>query len=245
MKFALSGVTVAVMLAVTPVLSSAGPHDRGVNARQHHQQQRIHEGVRQGDLTRGEARHLQREAHDVRVKEREYRADGRFTPAERRDVQRDLDRVSGDIHRERHDGDRRHWNAGSDHPGRGHAYGHNSGGHPGQGHAYGRDRRAQHGTHYGSNYGSYYGGPGRGWGQSIDRRQYDQRERIEQGLRSGALTREEARSLAAEQRAIRQEERAYRSDGVLTRAEREDLWRDLNVAGRNIYTQTHDAERRY
>ena len=40
---------------------------------------------------------------------------------------------------------------------------------------------------------------------------------------SGELTRRETRALAGEQRDIRQLERAYKSDGELTRAERADL----------------------
>ncbi|MDO8960326.1 MAG: hypothetical protein Q7U85_11395 [Rhodocyclaceae bacterium] len=78
----------------------------------------------------------------------------------------------------------------------------------------------------------------------VNARQSNQRERIGQGIRSGELTRGEARQLGAEQRAIRQEERQYKSDGVLTKAERKDLQQDLNVASRDIYNEKHDADRR-
>lgn len=78
----------------------------------------------------------------------------------------------------------------------------------------------------------------------VNARQARQAMRIEHGAASGALTVPEARRLAAEQRAIRVEERAYRSDGWLSRRERADLARDQNVAGRHIYLQAHDAERR-
>lgn len=78
----------------------------------------------------------------------------------------------------------------------------------------------------------------------VNARQANQRERIEQGVRSGELTRSEARQLGTEQRAIRQEERQYKSDGVLTKDERKDLQQDLNVASRDIASQKHDAERR-
>lgn len=82
--------------------------------------------------------------------------------------------------------------------------------------------------------------PGRGVGPRMN----NQHERIEQGVRSGELTRGEARQLGAEQRVIRQERRQYKSDGVLTKAERKDLQHDQNVASKNIYNQKHDAERR-
>lgn len=78
----------------------------------------------------------------------------------------------------------------------------------------------------------------------VNRRQHVQRDRIRQGVRTGELNHEEARTLRSEQRGIRREERAYKSDGVLTRAERKDLHQDLNAANQNIYEEKHDAETR-
>lgn len=78
----------------------------------------------------------------------------------------------------------------------------------------------------------------------VNVRQQNQRARIGQGVRSGELTKSETKELAKEQRQIRQEERAYKSDGVLTREERKDLRRDQNAASRNIYEEKHDAEKR-
>jgi hypothetical protein len=78
----------------------------------------------------------------------------------------------------------------------------------------------------------------------VNARQYNQQGRIAQGIRSGELTRDEAAELRQEQRAVRQEERLYKSDGVLTKAERKDLHQDLNAASGNIYEEKHDAERR-
>jgi aminoglycoside phosphotransferase family enzyme len=86
--------------------------------------------------------------------------------------------------------------------------------------------------------------PGSARDPRVNRHQFKQHERIEQGVRSGELTRGETRQLAAEQRAIRQEERRYKSDGVMTRDERKDLHQDLNAASRNIYNEKHDAETR-
>lgn len=225
MKLAMSGVAVAVLLAMAPAASIAAPHERNVNARQHHQQHRIHEGVRQGDLTSAETRRLQSEARDIRIKEREYRADGRLTRPERQDLHRDLNHLSRDIHHERHDGERRHFARTSP------AF--HGGGHYDRGHGYGH-RPPVH-----------YGVPAHRGGASIDQRQQQQRERIAQGIRSGELTRAEANRLMAEQREVRREERAYRADGVLTHAERAELHRELNEASRHIYNETHDAQRRY
>jgi len=79
---------------------------------------------------------------------------------------------------------------------------------------------------------------------AVNARQANQRDRIQQGVRSGELTRAEAKGLRQEQRTIRTEERAYKSDGVLTPAERKDLHQDLNQASKDIYNEKHDTEKR-
>lgn len=78
----------------------------------------------------------------------------------------------------------------------------------------------------------------------VNARQQNQRQRIQQGARSGELTRRETGRLASEQRDVRQLERAYKSDGELTRAERVDLHHEQNQASRDIYNQKHDAQAR-
>ncbi|TCV83284.1 hypothetical protein [Sulfurirhabdus autotrophica] len=78
----------------------------------------------------------------------------------------------------------------------------------------------------------------------VNRHQIHQHERIQQGVRSGELTHSEAKNLRSEQRSIRQEERQYKSDGVLTRDERKDLHQDQRAASKDIYNEKHDAERR-
>ena len=76
----------------------------------------------------------------------------------------------------------------------------------------------------------------------VNARQSNQHERIEQGIKSGELTKREAARLKTEQRAIRAEERAFKSDGKLTKNERKQLHRDLNRSSRDIYRQKHDAQ---
>jgi hypothetical protein len=78
----------------------------------------------------------------------------------------------------------------------------------------------------------------------VNARQHNQRARIQQGVRSGELTRHETRQLAGEQRDVRQLERAYKSDGTLSGTERRDLHHEQNQAGRNIRQQKHDAQDR-
>ncbi|MEW5891102.1 MAG: hypothetical protein AB1768_19160 [Pseudomonadota bacterium] len=87
--------------------AQAGTRDPAVNHRQHHQQQRIAQGVRSGELTRGEVRHLAREQRAIRAEERAYKADGHLTARERADLHRDLNRSSRHIYNEKHDAEKR------------------------------------------------------------------------------------------------------------------------------------------
>ncbi len=78
----------------------------------------------------------------------------------------------------------------------------------------------------------------------VNARQQNQHQRVKQGVKSGELTRRETGALAREQRDVRQLERAYKSDGTLTRNERIDLHQEQNQASRHIYNQKHDAQER-
>jgi hypothetical protein len=78
----------------------------------------------------------------------------------------------------------------------------------------------------------------------VNHRQHNQHARIHQGVRSGELTRRETHRVREEQRDVRQLERAYKSDGTLTRAERVDLHHEQNQASRDIRRQKHDGQER-
>ena len=72
-----------------------------------------------------------------------------------------------------------------------------------------------------------------------------ERNGIRRGVRSGQLTRDEARQLRQRRREIGQERRDYRSDGTVTRDERRDLRRDRRELGRNIRRERRDDDRRH
>src|SRR5664279_5424621 len=76
----------------------------------------------------------------------------------------------------------------------------------------------------------------------VNARQHKQHARIAQGVKSGELTRGEAKDLRGDQRGIRQEERAYKSDGKLTKDERQELHQDQNAASKEIYQEKHDSQ---
>ena len=78
----------------------------------------------------------------------------------------------------------------------------------------------------------------------VNKRQRHQHSRIAEGVKSGELTHSEAKSLRADQHAIRAEEAEFKSDGVLTRGERRELHRDLNESSRDIRREKHDSDTR-
>jgi hypothetical protein len=78
----------------------------------------------------------------------------------------------------------------------------------------------------------------------INQRQENQKDRIQQGVASDALTKKEAKQLRTEQRGIRAEEKAFKVDGKLTKAERKELVKDQNRASHDIYKQKHDGQTR-
>jgi len=81
------------LLIVQPVLAAG----RGAN-RQFYQKQRICQGIYSGELTRGEARHLQRQHHHFQRHQRLAWADGTFTVKEQRRLRREQNRASENIY---------------------------------------------------------------------------------------------------------------------------------------------------
>jgi len=78
----------------------------------------------------------------------------------------------------------------------------------------------------------------------IDDRQANQMMRIEQGLRTGQLTREEYHRLMDQQREIARLERALERDGHLSYSDRARLNYLLNQASASIWWEKHDAQNR-
>jgi hypothetical protein len=79
---------------------------------------------------------------------------------------------------------------------------------------------------------------------SIDRRERRQSRRIKHGVRSGSLTRREARNVAGQQARIRRHERRAKADGTVTARERASIQRQENRANRNIYRKKHNRRHR-
>lgn len=80
--------------------------------------------------------------------------------------------------------------------------------------------------------------------RGINDRQAHQRERVAAGIRSGEVTRPEARQLHREANRIERKEQAFRSDGHFSRGERREVQHDLNRHSRNIRQARNDHDRR-
>jgi uncharacterized membrane protein YebE (DUF533 family) len=77
---------------------------------------------------------------------------------------------------------------------------------------------------------------------AIDAEFQAQRGRIEQGIRSGQITRHEAVSLRAEQDRIARLIARARSDGRVNPYERREIEQAQAVASQRIYAEKHDRE---
>lgn len=78
--------------------------------------------------------------------------------------------------------------------------------------------------------------------RQVNQRLENQQDRINQGIKSGELTRKEAGNLEAKDARIKNNERFDRKqdNGKLTPADRKSLNKQLNKASRNIYKDKHN-----
>ena len=74
----------------------------------------------------------------------------------------------------------------------------------------------------------------------VDQREKNQEKRIDQGIKSGEVTKGEAARLDAQQGKIKVDEAKAKSDGVVTPRERAKLKREQNRASHNIYRKKHN-----
>jgi hypothetical protein len=96
-------------IAATRAPRQSAAYQHTINERERRQQRRIRTGVRNGELTRRETRHLERRETRLRRDERRARrSGGELTMRERRRLQREENRTSRAIRRQRHDRQERH-----------------------------------------------------------------------------------------------------------------------------------------
>lgn len=77
----------------------------------------------------------------------------------------------------------------------------------------------------------------------IDKREANQQQRIEQGIKSGELTQKEAVRLERDQERIKSMEAKAKADGKVTGKERERIERAQDRESRKIEHEKHDRQR--
>jgi hypothetical protein len=100
----LTAVLAGLMLPAAAQTNAVAPPPGTIHARKENQQDRIAQGVKSGQLTAGETAHLEkREARINKEVHHERVANGgKLTPAERRQVNRQQNRTSRAIYRDKH-----------------------------------------------------------------------------------------------------------------------------------------------
>ncbi|MEH0158392.1 hypothetical protein V6R21_30345 [Limibacter armeniacum] len=80
--------------------------------------------------------------------------------------------------------------------------------------------------------------------QSVAKRQVRQQARISEGVKSGELTRREARNLRQDQRDVKQMKKLAKADGKVTCGERAVIRSEQRQANREIYRKKHNGRDR-
>lgn len=101
MKIKILGGVLIAALAVTSI-ANAQSRTPVINHRQHNQERRINQGVRSGELTRNEARHLRTGERRIRAEKRTAMAEGRLDRHERAHIRRQENRLDRKIYRDKH-----------------------------------------------------------------------------------------------------------------------------------------------
>src|SRR5208337_344752 len=100
------GVVAAVVMSCLlgggiPALAQS-TYDPGIDAREQHQQQRIQQGIQSGELTKGEANHLEAQQGRIQGTEDRMKANGNLNGRERAKLTRMQNRASRNIYRKKH-----------------------------------------------------------------------------------------------------------------------------------------------
>jgi hypothetical protein len=84
-----------------------------------------------------------------------------------------------------------------------------------------------------------------GHAKTIKKREANQANRINQGVKRGQLTSKETTRLLHEQSQVEMERRQAMSDGKMTKGERKDIRHDQNRLGKDIHRKRHNKKRVY
>jgi hypothetical protein len=100
-----------IAIAITGLLTATAFADspKTIQQRKHNQQARIRQGVKSGELTHGEAKHIEKQEHALNKEERQMRkADGgKLTAADRAKLNRQQNHLSKEIYKDKHNNKKR------------------------------------------------------------------------------------------------------------------------------------------
>lgn len=102
-----STLVAAVLAFGACAVSAAGTETPRIDQRQANQEQRIDKGIASGELTRREARRMNRQQDRVNKAEDNAKADGVVTAGERKALTKAQNRTSRHIYRQKHDAQER------------------------------------------------------------------------------------------------------------------------------------------
>jgi len=180
------------------VVDPGHPRVNEVDQRLQDQKQRIQEGLRNGTLSRDQARQMWHHDQEIANQERKDMAanGGHLTKGEQNNLNKALNKNSQEISSDKHDG-------------------------------------AQAGPGVVD--------PGHPRVNEVDQRLQDQKERIEQGVKNGTMTKQEARQAwHNDQRVANQERKDMAANGGhLTKGEQNNLNKALNKNSNKIYKDKH------
>jgi len=95
-------ILVIIALGVLSTVTSAQEKTPIINKREVRQEKRIKEGVKTGQLTKGEAKYLQQEQKEIRKSKRVAKQDGKVTKGERRMIKSEQNQANKDIYKLKH-----------------------------------------------------------------------------------------------------------------------------------------------
>ena len=99
----LCGAVFCAVMVPASGMAAARVRDPKINQRQENQKDRIHQGVKSGELTKQETARLKAEEARIRANEKRAKADGKLTEKERKRLEKELNKASHDIYKQKHD----------------------------------------------------------------------------------------------------------------------------------------------
>jgi len=107
--FAITGLLTASAFGVSTPTPDTTKKPLTIQQRKHNQQTRIHQGAKSGQLTRHEAKHLEKKEHALNKEEREMRREngGKLTAKDRKKLNKQQNHLSKQIYKDKHNAKKR------------------------------------------------------------------------------------------------------------------------------------------